>query len=635
VWAAATALVVKLDLDHLLTSLPLGPARTVVLVLGAHALLAVRSLLRVGAAGLAVALARLVLHGLLAVATVVALVLVGGIPVEMAVARTWGILLLLPQIVGVALALAPLEATPVPRQRPATRRSGAPHAPSSRARSAPIRRADASVPAVTAHPAAPTATESTPVLPTLIEPTRDLVTHVNGSSESAFEPDQGPRREAPATPPGEEPVASRAEALPSPPPESVEPMIHIPFARVADQLPPDAFRLPLERVAANLLEPGHLLVPQRLLLPQLAEGQAQVTWDVVAEQFPPQVLAWAHAEIARRLPGGALGLPLDEIVRQLPPDLLTVPGTTPDMRALEDFPLPFQPHVPPPSEEREPDPVEPAPVVLGDQESVPAAPEPPAADAVVQAEAPEPAELSGALSLAGARQLRVHPLGRWRIITLTGPDIAPEQVARQAADLADLLDDPRLPALASQLTVRSPRGTLVVTPIDAPSAGGPILAATAEPATALAQLERAALRMSRVGPLERRPPAPDMPADLLESPVSPAVREAAGRLRAFGPLTPAVLHDGGGLTLYLFLAPGTPARPIAGWARDLRAAVGGGWLGSLESAVVRLGEDRLLVREVEAGRGAAALLVVGGAPVSRPGLARLEMERAVARLGAH
>ncbi|HXG02440.1 MAG TPA: hypothetical protein VNO23_03355, partial [Candidatus Binatia bacterium] len=405
---------------------------------------------------------------------------------------------------------------------------------------------------------------------------------------------------------------------------------------LAGGVPAEAFRLPLERVAANLLEPGHLLVPQRLLLPQLAEGQARVAWDAVAEQFPPQVLAWAHTEIARRLPGGALGLPLDEVVRQLPPELLTVPGTTPDMRALEDFPLPFQPHVPPPSEEREPEPVEPAPAVLGGPEPAAAEPEPPATETVVQPEVPpEPAELSGALSLAGARQLRAHRLGGWRIITLTGPDVAPEQVARQAADLAALLDDPRLPVLASQLTVRGPGETLVLTPIDAPSAGGPILAATAEPAAALAQLERAALRMSRLGAVERRRPVPDAPGDLVESPLSPAVREAAGRLRAFGPLTPAVLQDGGGLTLYLFLAPGTPARPIAGWARDLRTAVRDGWLGSLESAVVRLGEDRLLIREVEAGRGAAALLVVGGAPVSRPGLARLEMERAVARLGAH
>jgi len=54
----------------------------------------------------------------------------------------------------------------------------------------------------------------------------------------------------------------------------------------------------------------------------------------------------------------------------------------------------------------------------------------------------------------------------------------------------------------------------------------------------------------------------------------------------------------------------------------------------LESFILRMGEDRLVVREVDAGRGAAALLVAGGGPVDRLGLARLEMERAVTRLAA-
>jgi hypothetical protein len=639
-WAGGTAAVVGLDLDPALAAyLPLGPGRAAALAGTAHLLLAVPSLLRLGTSGLAVVLARVVLHGLMALGTATALVLVAGFAVGSALARaTWdGPLLLLAQIVGAALALAPLETAPVPRQRhPMARRSGTARATQYRAGSAALRPAPTPVPPVSNPPATPAAgTPSPPATPSLVE-TRDLVMHVNGAPERVSDTDQGPRREAPPTPAGEEPVASRAEAPLPPPSEVGEPMIRIPFERVAGQLPAEAFRLPLDRVDANLLEPGYLLVPQKLLVPQLAEGQAHVAWDVVAEQFPPQVLAWEHAAIAGRLPGGALGLPLDEVVRQLPPDLLTVPGTTPDMRALEDFPLPFQPHVPPPTEQRESGPAEPEPAVLESAAPETAAePEPPADEGVAHPElAAEPVDLTGALGLAGARQLRAHRLDGWRIVTLTGPDVVPEEAARLTADLAALLDDPRLPALACQLTVRGPRGTLVVTPIDVPSAGGPILAATAEPTTALAQLERAALRMSRLVSGDRRRPVDDAPSDLVEAPVPPAVRDAAERLRAFGPLTPAVLHDGG-LTVYLFLAPGTPPRPIAGWARDLRAAVRGGWLATLESAVVRLGEDRLLLREVEAGRGAAALLVAGGAPVSRPGLARLEVERAVARLGAH
>lgn len=637
VWAAGTIAVVGLNLDAVLTAfLPLGAGHALALGGAAHLALAVLSLLRLGPPGLVVVLVRAVLHGLLALGTAAALVLVAGSPIDTALARaTWdGPLLLLVQVVGAALVLAPLEAAPVPRQRHAARRAGTARSSPYHVRPAAVRPA---APPLSSPPAVPASPPSTPVAPTLVETTRELLMHVNGAPELASDTDQGPRREAPPTPAGEEPVAPRAEAPLPPPSEVGEPMIRIPFERVAGQLPAEAFRLPLDRVEANLLEPGYLLVPQRLLVPQLAEGHAEVAWAVVAEQFPPQLLAWEHSAIAHRLPGGVLGLPLDEVVRQLPADLLSVPGTTPDMRALEDFPLPFQPHVPPPTEERESGPAGPEPPVLqSPAPEPPAAPPEPAGEHVADPEgAVPPMDLPGTLGLTGARQLRAHRLDGWRIVTLTGPDVVPEDAARLAADLATLLDDPRLPALACQLTVRGPGGTLVVTPIDTLSAGGPILAVSAEPTTALAQLERAALRMSRLAAGLRRRPVAEAPGDLVEAPVPLAARDAAERLRAFGPLAPAVLHDGGGLTVYVFLTPGTPPRPIAGWARDLRAAVRGGWLVSLESAVVRLGEDRLLLREVEVGRGAAGLLVAGGAPVSRPGLARLEVERAVARLGAH
>lgn len=665
VWATGTAVVVGLDLDGFLTSrLALGPARVIALAGVAHLGLGVISLLRLGTSGLVLILARAVLHALLALATVLALVLAGDMAIGAAVARaTWhGPLVLLVQLVSAGLILAPLEASPLPRQRHArTGRPGGSRSAQSAGRSPARRGGVVPTPTASVVPAGPSAVpalgpDAAPAassfpIPALVEATGHAVPYVNGAPGQPADADQGPRREAPAAPAAEAPVASRAEDSPAAP-EVVDPTVRIPFERVADQLPADAFRIPLDRVGTSLLEPGYLLVPQRLLVTQVAEGQASVAWNVVAEQFPHQVLAGERSDVGRRLPGGALALPLDEVVRQLPPDLFVVPGETPDMRSLEDFPLPFQPHVPPPSEERveagepspagtrdseprtEPEPVEadpePAPVEVAaappEAEAEPAAP-------TEEVPIPEPAGLPGALGLPGAWQLRTHRLDGLCVITLTGSDVAPEAAARLAADLAGLLDDPRLPAPASQLTVRGPGATLVVTPIDAVSAGGPILAATAEPGAALAQLERAALRMARVSGDGRRGAAPE-PSDLAEAPVSPAVRDAAQRMRAFGTLTPTVLQDGTGLTLYLLLAPGAAARLVAGWARDLRRTVQGALVGSLESAMVRLGEDRLLIREVPAGRGAAAVLVVGGAPLSRPGLARLELERAVARLGA-
>ncbi len=176
--------------------------------------------------------------------------------------------------------------------------------------------------------------------------------------------------------PAPAPVATPTVGLPTPPPlpppptirapasapsrstgrppgaEPMEEMVRIAFARVADQLPADLFKLPHDRLGANLLEAGFLLVPRRLVVPQLAEGIVQVTWDVVADQFPSQALAVPETQIAARIPNGAIALPLDEIIRQLPPDLFTLTTPEVDVRGLEDFPPPFQPHVPPPSASR-------------------------------------------------------------------------------------------------------------------------------------------------------------------------------------------------------------------------------------------------------------------------------------------
>ena len=50
-------------------------------------------------------------------------------------------------------------------------------------------------------------------------------------------------------------------------------------------------------------------------------------------------------------------LPLDEVIRQLPGDAFTLSSPIVDVRGIEDFPPPFQPHVPPPSQERQGAPV--------------------------------------------------------------------------------------------------------------------------------------------------------------------------------------------------------------------------------------------------------------------------------------
>ena len=126
-------------------------------------------------------------------------------------------------------------------------------------------------------------------------------------------------------------------------------VIRISFGRVAEQLPTEIFAVPRESVGARLIEADILLVPERVVRPQLAEGLVLVGWPIVAEQFPREVLAMSHDDIARRLANGSLVLPLDEVIRQVPPGMFAVPAPALDVGALEEFPAPFQPSLPPPA----------------------------------------------------------------------------------------------------------------------------------------------------------------------------------------------------------------------------------------------------------------------------------------------
>ncbi len=190
----------------------------------------------------------------------------------------------------------------------------------------------------------------------------------------------------------------------SPAPEFDEPTVRISFRRVAPELPAEAFRSPLEQVAERMWQPGSLLVPHSVILPQLAEGLIRVGWEVVAPQFPRDEVAVSDAEMVARLPKG-IRLPLDEVIRQVPVDLFIAHGPAADVRGLESFPAPFQPLVsdpaPEPPVEAVAEPVspvltapEPEPIVAA--EPAPVLAPPAAPEAIVAAEpmvdlTPEPA----------------------------------------------------------------------------------------------------------------------------------------------------------------------------------------------------------------------------------------------------
>ncbi|HEU5192196.1 MAG TPA: hypothetical protein VFX14_21100 [Methylomirabilota bacterium] len=163
--------------------------------------------------------------------------------------------------------------------------------------------------------------------------------------------------------------------------ERVEEVVSIPFARIADQLPAGAFTISPDRLGANMLEPGHLLVPTRLVIPQLVEGHVTVAWEDIADQFPRHALAVDEASVRDGLADGRIVLPLDEVVRRLPAEMFEMSSPSADIQGLERFPLPFRPF------ELDPDPMMSSP-----PPSTPAAAAPtPAEEPPVKGALPDPA----------------------------------------------------------------------------------------------------------------------------------------------------------------------------------------------------------------------------------------------------
>ena len=497
------------------------------------------------------------------------------------------------------------------------------------------------------------------------------------------------------TPPAPAPPAPPTRALVRP--ETGEPMIRISFGRIADQLPVAMFARGREGLHATLRPGVSLLVPRRLLLPYLGEALAPVKWEVVADQFPRDELALSHEEIAGRLPHRSLLLPLDEVVPQIPAELLALSTPAADVYGIEEFPPPFQPHVPPPSETPAVDtraPAAPAAAAVAEPEPPPVSesreePEPPAepeasaepeglaeleplaepelcAEPLALAEPelpveegpPQPERRAEALADRGrtaeARRIAalLAPLmngleigerdgAGTTLVTVVAPTLREDSVVRTAARVVPFLADARLSDPVAQATLTGAEATIVLTPFGSPGAGGALLVTAVRSRASLAWLER--LSRSAVG--EARVPAengghsspvgdPAEEMELRATSVPQSVRELAGSLTAFGPVAPTVLRDtAGSLRACLFLPRSLEAMPLAQFARDLYAALEAAEIGQVSSVILRVGAHRLVVRAMDGVPGRAAMLV-GGGPIDRPGLARIELDRAAMRLGA-
>jgi len=493
--------------------------------------------------------------------------------------------------------------------------------------------------------------------------------------------------------------------------DPAEPMVRVAFSRLADQLPVEMFARGRKGLS-DMLRPGvSLFVPRGLLLPHLAEGVAPVKWNVVADQFPRDELVLTDAEIAERLPEGSLRLPLDEVLPQIPAELL-VPS--PPAKALgveahevQEFhvqelaALVLEPAKP---EAAEPDEAEPDEIETDEVETDEAEPDETGPDETEPDEGePEPAEQEvGEIEVADVSEAEIEPAARMHVasapavaapvapapavaeprlsreangiavyhhgrtaearriatllapvmngleigerddvgtplVTAIAPTLSDDAVVATALRVVPWLCDPRWPEPVSQATLAASEATIVLTPFGSPG-GDALLVVAVALRGSLARLERLSrnaagepLRAARNG--AQAPEDPDPAQELRAAVVPPSMRELAGSLTAFGPVAPAVLRDSAGLFRVCLFGPGAlePA-PLAQLARDLFGALEGTKIGPVTSMTLRLGTHRLVVRSLGSSAGQTTLLVVVG-PMARPGLARIELDRAAKVIG--
>ena len=479
--------------------------------------------------------------------------------------------------------------------------------------------------------------------------------------------------EPPSVPPPAPPPPPAVE-LPAPaprptsvathqPPVADEPVVRIPFARVAAQLPPTAFLLPAERLAESLREPHVLLVPRRLVLPQLGEGAVEIAWALIEDQFPELAFAAPPAEMRQRFAGWALSLPMDEVVRQIPTELWRREAPAADLSEIGQFPAPFNPGPPMPEPPAAPEPPPspavtisepspPAPVpVTPDEPPVVAVPAPPVADRTPAPAAALPAaatlETEESEALARALALGLTPLGAfdWRtrrpggrpLVCFVPPTLVREPIDALAARAAALIE--RLaPWAVEQMTIRTSRVACVLTPLGSRGC----LAAAVRRNGPVAMLELLSARAGRATGAATASAAPGAGLSAVTTaPVEAGsglrrLGEAARALAVFGAVTSSVAGAAGAAPgVYVFAE--RDGGVLAGMARAVHEGLVAGHdeaaLGRLESIELRRGRERAVVRPLRGQPGAPAMLAAAG-QVALAGRAHRAVARAAALLEA-
>ena len=404
----------------------------------------------------------------------------------------------------------------------------------------------------------------------------------------------------PAPPMSATPPANR---VPKPARASDDAMVRVPFARIAAQLPADAFVLPFERLSESLREPHMVLIPRRVVLSQMRDGGVAITWSHIASQFPDLALGMSDDEFRKQYPDLRLVLPLEELATQLPAGTVP-PAAAPQHESTATpavAPLPVAPSPPP----------------------EPAVPRPrPPISTPSRAELVDGQALSrivAAFNGVGNFEAAPERLAESTVVALVEPGL-PRQIATASAGrLLSLM----AAAPSDVVTVRTERAVLIL------AAGAvPIVVAARRPGAAVALLSLRAVRAAAAGTSGAASIAPPPRRALEPVRIGDRVADAAQAIRSFGRVEPTVFADGAS-RVYVFSGGRGDDKALAALALGVCEAAGdGSELGRLQAVVLRRGAEHTVVRPLT---GAAGVLAVTG-PVTRPGRILGDVERAAAVL---
>jgi hypothetical protein len=227
------------------------------------------------------------------------------------------------------------------------------------------------------------------------------------------------------------------------------------------------------------------------------------------------------------------------------------------------------------------------------------------------------------------------------LVTVIAPTLDEDSVVRSAMRIVPFLGDARLPERLIQVTLAAAGVTVVLTPFGSSEAGGALLVTAVASRAGLAWLERLSRTAAREAPVEAangqhaeaRNGAGEQ-RELSATDVPPAVHELASSLTAFGAVGATMLRDrAGALSACLFLPRSLDAMPLARFAHDIYEVLAGAEIGPVTSVILKLGGHRVVLRAMDGAAGHVTMLV-GGGRIDRPGLARIELDRAASRLGA-